>query len=569
MIAALDLALTGIAAVLWYLWPALGPWPLLLIVAGRLARTKALGRRGWRRTRFDLPLLLFGATAVFGAWLAYDPTAGWSKLWVIIGGLALYDSLARGPEEVRIAGRTVSPQRLLFALLPAVIALYFLLTTDWSRWMGKLPWLDPIMAWLAAWQPALPGHRLHPNVAGGLIAVLIPLQVAAVRGWRVAWPLVGLAAAGLLLTGSRGAWLALGLAAATWAAWQGWIRRWPRFVRWAGAALLVVLGCATVAIVLALGPTLFPGGRPDLWRNSIDLALDTPFTGLGLAGFQMAYSSYVLLLHVGHTVHSHNLLLDLWLEQGVVGLGAFVWLVVSGVRGQGAGRPQGGGQAGAAALMALAVILGHGLVDDAFYGSRAVLLLFVPFALLARAEGELGREEPGSRGAWIAASALAMTVLLALLPQTRAAFQANLGAVTQTRAELGAYEWPRWPIQDALRRQAPGSPSPVDLAPAIARYEAALALDPANVTADRRLGQIELSRGEDAAARRHLAAAYAAAPDQRATRQLLGESYAIAGDAARAIALWSTIDLSQGQLALRRWWYEHVGDPQSAGKIGM
>jgi predicted Zn-dependent protease len=160
-----------------------------------------------------------------------------------------------------------------------------------------------------------------------------------------------------------------------------------------------------------------------------------------------------------------------------------------------------------------------------------------------------------------------VTLLLALLPQTRAAFQANLGAVTQTRAELGVYEWPKWPLQDALRRQTPSLPPPIDLAPAVARYRAALALDPNNVTANRRLGQIELSQGDTAAARDHLEAAYRAAPDQRATRQLLGESYAIAGDTARAAALWRTVDLGQGQLPLREWWYGAIGETANRLRI--
>ena len=96
------------------------------------------------------------------------------------------------------------------------------------------------------------------------------------------------------------------------------------------------------------------------------------------------------------------------------------------------------------------------------------------------------------------------------LPGSQAVIQANLGALAQARAELSVYQWPAWPIQDALRR----SPE-VDLAPAIAHYQAALALDPRNVAANRRLGQIELSDGQYDAARQHLEAAFAAAPGQR------------------------------------------------------
>ena len=155
-------------------------------------------------------------------------------------------------------------------------------------------------------------------------------------------------------------------------------------------------------------------------------------------------------------------------------------------------------------------------------------------------------------------------MLLAVLPSTCAAVQANLGALAQTQAELSVYRWPQWPLQDAVRR----SPQ-VDLAPAIARYAAALSLDPANVTANRRLGQIELSRGEYDAARSHLAAAYRAAPWQRPVRQMLGESYAVAGEIDPSATLWHSLYTGQDQLAIRQWWYQHIEDFQRAGWIGQ
>jgi tetratricopeptide (TPR) repeat protein len=137
-----------------------------------------------------------------------------------------------------------------------------------------------------------------------------------------------------------------------------------------------------------------------------------------------------------------------------------------------------------------------------------------------------------------------------------------LGALAQTRAELSRYQWPEWPIQDALRR----SPE-VNLEPAIAHFEAALVLDPHNVAANRRLGQIELSREQYGAAKDHLEKALAVAPWQRATRQLLGESYAINGQPELAAELWRTVDLAQGQLAARLWWYQHIGEAERARRL--
>jgi predicted Zn-dependent protease len=102
----------------------------------------------------------------------------------------------------------------------------------------------------------------------------------------------------------------------------------------------------------------------------------------------------------------------------------------------------------------------------------------------------------------------------------------------------------------------------VDLAPAEGRFGAALALDPDNVTANRRLGQIELSRGQYEAARTHMAAAYASAAWQRPTRLLLGESYAAAGAVTEAARLWSGLEGTDVALAERAWWYGQLGDVQ-------
>ena len=68
-------------------------------------------------------------------------------------------------------------------------------------------------------------------------------------------------------------------------------------------------------------------------------------------------------------------------------------------------------------------------------------------------------------------------------------------------------------------------------------------------------------------ARQHLEAAYASAPGQRATRQLLGEAYALEGEIEQAATLWRTVDVSQGQLRLRRRWYDHLGDLQQGGRV--
>jgi predicted Zn-dependent protease len=149
-----------------------------------------------------------------------------------------------------------------------------------------------------------------------------------------------------------------------------------------------------------------------------------------------------------------------------------------------------------------------------------------------------------------------------LHPGALAKMHANLGAVAQTKAELSQYQWPQWPIQDALRRDPR-----VDISHAVADYQMALAIDVNNVTAHKRLGQIALSRGNYALAQQHLAAAYRASPEQRAIRQLLGETYAVTGQLQLAATLWQTINNNRKQLDARHWWYQYNKQWQEAGRI--
>jgi hypothetical protein len=485
-------------------------------------------------------------SAAWGVWIAFDKPAAWTKFWLIVGGLAIYSLLARVPERIRIRQLGEVPVlKWILGSLP-----------------GKVPALDPAMRWFAAWQPNLAGLRLNSNVIGGVIAALLPLQIAALlqnRTRRRTWigaVLIALSGLGLLMSASRGAWLALAFVLVAWAA-RPTTSRW-RTALWASAVGAVLAALVLFLVLTPLGERLLAlrTDRLSVWSNSLDLAGDYAFTGLGLGNFEMAYSSYALLVHVGHTVHAHNLYLDVWLEHGLLGLLALAGLLVTAAWP----RPP-SDRWTIAAHASLAVILLHGLTDDAFYGygGRGVLLLFVPLAVLARS-----LTRPRFAPALLLWGATVFALMIALFaPDVRAAWQANWGAVSQTQAELSVYRWPEWPIQDALRRS-----DKINLAPAITRYQSALALNPANATAHRRLGQIELALGEYELAQDNLQAAYDAAPNQRATRQLLGESYAIAGEAERAAILWRTIDTGQGQLQTRVWWYaEYLQDQERAARM--
>jgi hypothetical protein len=429
-------------------------------------------------------------------------------------------------------------------------------------------------------------------MAGALVA-LLPLQaggmlLAHLQGRHLAVKLLGsawaLSAWLLLLTGERSAWLAVVVGAGA-ALVGGRVPGWARWLR-LGAAVVgaVLLGGYGLLLVeppalLAHAPLLGAdlADRAVLWRQMIGLAADYRFTGSGLGMTSMVASSYLFLLHVPLYYHAHNTPIQIVLEQGSVGALGFAGMAAAAawMACRLAGREERTLRViGACGLAAVVATVAHALLDAELYASVWVPLFFLPLgyswagqayagrSTLSLLYGHGARRRRMTRRASAAAGVVVLAVGLWAALSGRAAWYANLGALAQTRAELSVFRWPAWGIQDQVRR-APA----VRLEPAITYLRAALALDPANVTALRRLGQIALARGEVAAAHQYLLAAYAADPTDRAVRQLLGESYALAGEASDAVRLWQSIDVSRGQLGLRQFWYQSLGDADSQLRI--
>ena len=582
-----DLVVVACAGALWYAWPEVGPWPLVLALAPWGVRYLLTGRLT-QRTQFDGPLLLFLLTAGLSVWSAFDLQTAWSKFWLVVGAILLFYALANANPLGQV-------RAWLLALLGAGVAVYFVASTDWDAQPAKFEMLTSLGRALQAPLPALSGPRLNPNVAAGVLVTTAPYAGwAVIEAWygvrRAVQPrglhpglalAVGLGASalivlGLLLTASRGAWLALACAvllAGLWIVSGRLSRGQPRRQAWIWAAL----GVATAAMVLA-AILVLPGAVPavleilqgpasgldriGLWRNSLILVRDYPLVGAGLGSFPLLYSTYALLVHVAAMTHSHNLYTSVLIEQGISGLLALIWMwllfgrtVWGRLR-----RSDRSAQDGvlAAASLSLATILIHGVIDNALYSSGGILLLFTPLAFAAVRPAE--RRVAARRWlAWVVPVAVILLMIVALLwrEPLLSLVYSNHGAVQQSRSELGVYSWPEWPIQDEVRRK-------VDLGPAVASYERALALNPRNATANRRLGMIELSLGDYEEALTHLATAYDREPWSETTQQLYGEALIANGQVAEGQALWSQVAGGQNQLQGRIFWYEHIGDEERA-----
>ncbi len=293
------------------------------------------------------------------------------------------------------------------------------MTNDWAANLARIPLIGGLGTALQgrAW-PRLPIPELNANLAGGLLAMLwfYGLGVAVVgfrsviRWQRWLWGVGGAVAAvvialGLFLTTSRGAWLAAaggaGLAA-VWVLAAGLTRRagWSRAQRLAFAVSMVaVLSMAWLAVAFqwvqssAFDQDGSIAGRATLYSESLLLARDYLFTGVGTGTFPVIHSTYALLIHVPAMIHVHNMYLHILVEQGLLGLAALIAMLlipaVLGLRALTSSTRT--NPLLLAALASLAVEILHGLVDYPLHGNRSLLFLWVPAALVLAACRASGR----------------------------------------------------------------------------------------------------------------------------------------------------------------------------------
>jgi O-antigen ligase len=250
----------------------------------------------------------------------------------------------------------------------------------------------------------------HPNNLGLYMGRIWPLALAVLlwhwkagNNQRRTWSLLLYAACsllaigGLLVSFSRGAllgafaallMLALLLSPNTQAA--------LRNLRWfLGFGLLLVVAGA-IAVFLGVERFNLLGEssaiRLKTWASAWAMVRDHPIFGIGLDQFGRLYPQYIdpglVDTNERFTAHPHNLLLDIWLRMGLLGMAAFAWLVGSFyyraiTMTRAASQPGLAHYLRAGLLAVMTAALVHGLVDSFYFWPD---LAFAFWLLLGLAE---------------------------------------------------------------------------------------------------------------------------------------------------------------------------------------
>ena len=337
-----------LAAVPFLIFPgAASRWAAAAIALLWLLRLLATGRLT-SRTPADVPILVLLLMLPVALWASADMDMTYPALYRLIAGIALYYAVVNWTVSSRqlavVTGLAVLVGIGLAAIAPLATTFQsfklFATPPALTEWLQRAPWGSQL--------------EVNPNVlAGGLViiwpivAALIPARLGGgrVKIFGVRLCLIAtliLMTVVLVLTQSRGAFLALLVVGLAWTC----ALCWPRM-----RLLVVVLSVCIIVASLALSLWLGRGGtmqvidtlsktgtvdnwagRRELWSRAIYMIQDFPYTGIGLGTFDLVQPLlYPFFLHTGQAHHAHNLFLQVAVDLGLPGLIAYLALLMGSI----------------------------------------------------------------------------------------------------------------------------------------------------------------------------------------------------------------------------------------------
>ena len=305
--------------------------------------------------------------------------------------------------------------------------------------------------------------------------------------------------------------------------------------------------------------------RAEIAGNTLQLIAEFPFTGGGLRAFPGLYSHYLLAIPYFYIEYSHNLFLEVALEQGILGMLSLSIILAGGIGllvNVLIARP---GLLAWAGLASLAVMCLHGLVSDAVYGERGLPFVFfqagmafalarpLPERLLSRVgleRGASGQSRNQGRIRWVMPGAgVFLVVTAALLAGFRrpliSHWVSNLGAVEMARVELADFPSGEWEDGEIV----------ASLGKAKALFDRSLQYQPENRTANYRLGLIASLSQDFPSVVTFLETAYREAPEHRGIRKNLGYNEIWSGQLDRAELILNGIPEAGEEMSVYAWWW--------------
>ena len=333
-LASIEIWLVGLLVAASFISSRLLPVALVIAALFWLIRWLAYGKLSLR-TPADWPVLLLFLMVPVTLWATSLPEITATQVYRLLTGIAIYYA---------IVNWTTTTRRLRLMLSGVVatgliLSLSAPLTVTWPT--GKLSFIP---ASLYSHFTVIVADTIHPNVMAGSLVILLPIPLAwlffswrVIKGWQrllAIAAVLGMSSV-LILTKSRGAWMAFALALVFMI-----LLRW----RWGWVSILVgglaggigvyILGFNTLIDFLLRSDTIGGvDGRIEVWSRAIYMIQDFPFTGIGMGTFtKVADTLYPFFTaSPGQVAHAHNLFLQIAVDLGIPGLIAWLAVLLLGV----------------------------------------------------------------------------------------------------------------------------------------------------------------------------------------------------------------------------------------------
>jgi putative inorganic carbon (HCO3(-)) transporter len=375
-----------------FLFPPMGKSWLVLILLLPLPWiiSAASGEDPLPLTALNGPLGLLTLMVLVSLWATYDISFSASKVLGVVLGLAMFFAVVgviEGRTRVRIALD-------VFVAAGTSLAVVGLLGTSW---IGKVAGLQRITAHLPAVIRGVPGQSegFQPNAIAGALVMFVPLQIALVLRRRQGPVLrvlhllaLGVTFGTVLLTQSRGGWIALVVGVGAWCLWES------RRTRVALIIAVLVAAVMTAATWTRLHPLLVRAAgtglradtesRLELWSRAIYGIQDFPITGMGMNTFRrvmpLLYPAFLSSPDVD-VAHAHNHLLQAALDLGLPGLIGYLslWFLAGAMR-RAADRDERRIAGGLAAGMIAYFVFGT--ADTIALGAKVGIFFWIALALI-------------------------------------------------------------------------------------------------------------------------------------------------------------------------------------------
>src|SRR3989338_3530825 len=205
------------------------------------------------------------------------------------------------------------------------------------------PVLDPFV-WRWGLGPRIFSTYGNPNFFGNFLVLILPIIVTQWLKRKSVFllPLIFMNLLCLYGTQTKGAWLGFGISAFIFIVFYGYFFLRDK-LKISRAAFL---GLASIIPIIAIG-IVYSFGNPHSYNFRINTLLSTwemveshPLAGVGVGSFKVIYPAYrrPVIFHIEgkhntETDHAEEEHLEQWMDEGLIGMGLWIWLILNIVIG--------------------------------------------------------------------------------------------------------------------------------------------------------------------------------------------------------------------------------------------